>query len=91
MLLLSSQQCNLLAEVVVVMLPDMQHKRGSCCFTTWEMLLSFLSTPGYLCQGRGTHKLIGTQNRVGRRKLPLWVLLLIVEAVLLADWGGRSS
>lgn len=75
LLLSSLEGIALLAEVVVGMLPGVQHKRGSCCFTTGRKLLSFLPTPGYLVY----HKLIGTQNRVGRRTLPLWVLLLIVE------------
>lgn len=92
LLLSSLEEIALLAEVVGVILPDVQHKRGSCCFTTGGKLVLFLPTPGYLCQGRGTHKLIGTQNRAGRRMLPLWFLLfIVVEAVLLADWGVWSS
>lgn len=91
LLLSSLEEIALLAEVAVVMLPDVQHQRGSCCCTTGGKSLCFLPTAGYLCQGRGTHKLIGAQNMVSRRMLPLWFLLLIMEAVLLADWGGWSS
>ena len=50
----------LLAGAVVVVLPDVQHKRGTSCFTLGGKLHSLLPTPGHPYQGRATHKLTGT-------------------------------
>lgn len=60
LLLSSPEEIVLLAGAVVVVLPDVQHKRGTSCFTLGGKLHSLLPTPGHPYQGRATHKLTGT-------------------------------
>lgn len=79
----------LLAGAAVVVLIDAQHKMGSSCFTPGGKLHSLLPTPQPLYQGRATHKLMGTPDRVAMRWLLVWFLLLmVVEVILLAHRGG---
>lgn len=58
LLLSSLEELVLLARVVTAVLPDVQNKRGSSCFT-----LSLLPIAGFLYQGRATQKLMGTQGQ----------------------------
>lgn len=67
LLLGSLEEIVLLAGAAVVVLVDAQHKRGSSCFTLGGKLRSLLPTPQPLYQGRATHKLTGTPDRVAMR------------------------
>lgn len=71
LLLLSSlEELVLPAGVVTALLPDVQHKRGTSCFTLRGKVHSLLPTPGHLYQGRDTHKLTGTQEQDCHEEAP---------------------
>lgn len=75
----------LLAGAVVVELPDVQHTRGSSCFTLGGKLTR-VSEPG-----QSTHNPMGTEDRVAMRRQVGFLLLVVMEVILLAHQGGWTA
>lgn len=71
-----------------MVLPAVQHKRRSSWFTLWGHFAPFCPHQGNLYEGRVTHKLTGTQDRVARRSLLVqFLLLMVLEVIVVAHCG----
>lgn len=92
MLLSILEKIVLFAEVVALMLLEAAQERQQLFYPRGESLLPSAHTRAPADQGRATQKLSGTQDRVAVRRLPVgFLLLMVVQAILLAQWGGWTA